>query len=309
VSDLLDKKNILFAGSLVEMGRAYGIVIRTGMKTELGVISEECKEAKEDTVEEKNPLKQKLDEFSEFLAKAILGVCIVIWVVNFGNFFDPIHGGVITGSLYYFKVAVALAVAAIPEGLPAVITTCLSLGTRRMTKKNAIIKKLPSVETLGCTTVICSDKTGTLTQNLMSVEKCFSFQNGPTEFVETDVVDTGYKVAGGQIMNNDLSNNFDQYKNMVSLTQAVVLGNATTFETDAYGQLKIVGNSTEAAIKTLGEKFARRMTCGKALGSGLSEYNDYLKSQWTNVATLEFSSARKTMSSLVRHKDSSSNIM
>lgn len=156
---------MLFSSTTITSGNAIGIVAYTGMDTAIGSVHNEVMAAKED--EEDTPLKQKLDAFGDLLAKVIFVICVLVWVMNFNKFFDAIHGSAFKGCIYYFKIAVALAVAAIPEGLPAVITTCLALGTRKMAANNCIVRKLNSVETLGCTSTICSDKTGTLTKNEM----------------------------------------------------------------------------------------------------------------------------------------------
>jgi len=289
-----DKKNIVFSGTNVAAGKARGIVIGTGTNTAIGKIRDEMAQSEEI----KTPLQQKLDEFGEQLSKVITLICIAVWAINIGHFNDPAHGGSwIKGAVYYFKIAVALAVAAIPEGLPAVITTCLALGTRRMAAKNAIIRSLPSVETLGCTSVICSDKTGTLTTNMMSVCKMFTFadENNFEEFEISgstyepigDIFNSGKKIKGADfvaleematisIMCNDSALDFNDFKNI--------------FEK--------VGEATEAALITLGEKINPYSVSksGSRLESAKAVRKD-LESKWKKDYTLEFSRDRKSMSS------------
>eukprot|EP01041_Mallomonas_annulata_P012034 gene12034-25221_t len=143
------KNNMVFSGTMVTNGAAFIVATRTGMRTEMGMIDAGVQEAK--LSEMKTPLAQKLDEFGQQLTYIIGGVCVLVWLVNIPKFYSPVFKSEVQGAIYYAKVAVALGVAAIPEGLPAVITLCLSLGTRRMAKRNVIVRKLSAVETLGCT--------------------------------------------------------------------------------------------------------------------------------------------------------------
>jgi Ca2+-transporting ATPase len=127
---LQDQQNMIFSSTIVSYGSATGVVVFTGMKTAIGRVQKEVSEAAEE--EEDSPLKKKIDDFGEKLSYLISAICLLVWLMNYSNFSDPIHGTMFKGCIYYFKIAIALAVAAIPEGLPAVITTCLALGTRKM---------------------------------------------------------------------------------------------------------------------------------------------------------------------------------
>ena len=155
-----DRKNMAYMGSTVVYGRGKMVITGTGMNTEMGKIASALSQAKEEIT----PLQRKLNQLSKFLTVLVIGICAIIFAV--GLFRSGISGDTILSS---FMVAVSLAVAAIPEGLAAVVTIVLSIGVTNMSRKNAIIRKLTAVETLGCTQIICSDKTGTLTQNKMTV--------------------------------------------------------------------------------------------------------------------------------------------
>lgn len=164
-----DRKNMCYMGSTVVYGRAKLLVTATGMHTEMGKIAG----ALSATVEEQTPLQKKLSELGTLLSKLVLGICVFIFFFNLFMARDALSadGHALKLIMETFMVAVSLAVAAIPEGLATVVTVVLSVGVTKMSKQNAVVRRLTAVETLGCTQVICSDKTGTLTQNKMTVVK------------------------------------------------------------------------------------------------------------------------------------------
>ncbi len=156
-----DMENIAFMGTMITRGSGIGVVIATGMKTAMGQIADLLQNAEsQDT-----PLQRRLEQLGKMLITVALLLTVLVVAI-----------GVIQGHEIYemFLAGVSLAVAAIPEGLPAIVTVALSLGVQKMIKKNAIVRKLPAVETLGCASVICSDKTGTMTQNKMTVTHLWS---------------------------------------------------------------------------------------------------------------------------------------
>jgi Ca2+-transporting ATPase len=254
--ELQAKENMVFAGTTVVNGSCICIVVSTGMNTEIGKIQKQIHEA---SLEDSDtPLKRKLDEFGSRLTTAIGIVCLVVWIINYKNFlsWDIVDGWPANIQFsfekctYYFKIAVALAVAAIPEGLPAVITTSLALGTRKMAQKNAIVRKLPSVETLGCTTVICSDKTGTLTTNQMSVTEFFTLGGKTTASRIFHVEGTTYDPKDGGIVDWTC---YNMDANLQAMAEICAVCNDAGIYFD--GRLyRATGLPTEAALKVLVEK-------------------------------------------------------
>ncbi|XP_062840965.1 sarcoplasmic/endoplasmic reticulum calcium ATPase 1 isoform X1 [Trichomycterus rosablanca] len=293
-----DKKNMLFSGTNIAAGKAIGVAVATGVSTEIGKIRDQMAA----TEQEKTPLQQKLDEFGEQLSKVISLICVAVWLINIGHFNDPVHGGSwFRGAIYYFKIAVALAVAAIPEGLPAVITTCLALGTRRMAKKNAIVRSLPSVETLGCTSVICSDKTGTLTTNQMCVTKMFVIEKVEGDSVTLDQYDiSGSKYTPeGEVTKRGLPVTCGQYDGLVELATICALCNDSSLDyNESKGIYEKVGEATETALCCLVEK----MNVFNTDVHGLSKVEranaccSVIKQLMKKEFTLEFSRDRKSMS-------------
>ncbi|KAF9466319.1 Ca-transporting ATPase [Collybia nuda] len=299
-----DMTNMLFSGTTVVNGTAKAIVVYTGQRTAIGDIHKSITSQ----ISEKTPLKRKLDDFGDMLAKVITVICILVWLINVRHFWDPNHHGALKGAIYYFKIAVALAVAAIPEGLAAVITACLALGTKKMAQKNAIVRNLPSVETLGCTNVICSDKTGTLTTNQMSVSHFMvvdGITGAPREYTVEGTTFSPYgSVESVDGKGSDAELKSDPIQRLAEIS-AICNDSKIIYHTDKRTYAN-VGEPTEAALKVLVEKIG----CKDAeISKSLSELsdaaranavNDYFERKIPRLLTFEFSRDRKMMSVLVK---------
>jgi Ca2+-transporting ATPase len=248
-----DRKNMAYSGSMVTYGRGRGVVVKTGMETEVGKIAHMIQEADET----ETPMSRSLNQMGKILGIVALVICAVIFLV-----------GVLYGNsiIIMFMTAVSLAVAAIPEGLPAVSTIVLAIGVQRMVRKNAIIRTLPSVETLGSATVICSDKTGTLTQNKMTVVRAYVNHR-------TDVIN---RTAPGTDLNDE---------EMKLLSISVLCADATVSE-NGNGTLSYSGDPTETALLEFGVLYRT--------------YKDEIEKTYPRVAEIPFDSERKRMTTVNR---------
>jgi Ca2+ transporting ATPase len=290
-----EQTNIVFSGTTVVAGHTRAVVTLTGDKTAIGDIYTDISSQ----ISQPTPLKEKLDDFGDLLAKFITVICIAVWVINFNNFNDPVHGGVFKGAIYYFKIAVALAVAAIPEGLSVVITTCLALGTKKMAKQNAIVRSLSSVETLGSTDVICSDKTGTLTTNQMVVHHLCFFKNS-RKLITLTISGHSFD-PNGEVVDEDgdeISMPDPDYPILHKISQISSLCNNSNVVQTAEDVYKAIGEPTEAALKILVEKLSPEAQ-REAL-STVTPICDIYSKQYARLATYEFTRERKSMSVLVQ---------
>ena len=217
-----DRINMLFSSSLITYGRGKAVVVETGMNTEVGKIADIINTAED----QGTPLQQKLDKLGKTLGIVALAICAVIFAIGLLYGKEPIH---------MFMTAVSLAVAAIPEGLPAVFTIVLAIGVQRMVKRNAIVKKLPAVETLGSASVICSDKTGTLTQNKMTVEKVFCDGTLVNLEESADMIDIKKLVYASMLCNDTKISEDDKLTGDPTETALVDMAFKLDFDPSVYG--------------------------------------------------------------------------
>ncbi|HUQ84921.1 MAG TPA: cation-translocating P-type ATPase [Candidatus Limnocylindrales bacterium] len=261
-----DQKNMIFAGTAISSGRAVGVVVKTGDGTEIGKIARDVSLVED----EETPIQKRLDEIGKVIGYVILGICVIVFI--FIYFFARDFQGLtpLNKIIHSFIAAVALAVAAIPEGLPAVVTISLALGTQRMLRKNALVRKLNSVETLGSTDIICSDKTGTLTKGEMTIRKIY-FDG---EII--DISGIGYERVGKFTKDGK---KVDSAKLSLLLKAGLLCNNASISNKD-----QVLGDPTEASLLVSAAK------------AGITQKPERLME-------VPFSSERKMMSVVVKEGD------
>ncbi|KAI1976982.1 hypothetical protein LOZ53_002033 [Ophidiomyces ophidiicola] len=302
-----DQLNILFSGTTVVAGHATAVVVLTGSRTAIGDIHESITAQ----ISEPTPLKQKLNDFGDMLAKVITVICVLVWLMNIQHFNDPSHGNWTKGAIYYLKIAVSLGVAAIPEGLAVVITTCLALGTRKMAAKNAVVRSLPSVETLGSCSVICSDKTGTLTTNQMSAERIVYLNDAGNGIEEINVEGTTFAPIGKLRKDGKIQEDLAAVSSTIGqMAEVMAMCNDAALAYDQKnGTYSNIGEPTEGALRVLVEKIGTedskvnqkimRLSPPERLHAASRHYENRLPLQ----ATYEFSRDRKSMSVLIGEKN------
>jgi len=260
-----DRKNMVFMGTHVTYGRAKAVVTSTGMSTEFGKIAELVQSVEE----EQTPLQQKLESFAKRLGQIIIGIVVLIFVIEI--FRSGLH---LEMALDALMVSVALAVSAVPEGLPAVVTVSLALGARELAKRNAILRRLSSAETLGAVTVICSDKTGTLTKGEMTVREI------QVDGKVIEVTGVGYEPKGEFILDGKALKPGDDPSLDLLLKGSTLCSNAV------YDDGSIIGDTTEGALIVAAAKHGLR--------------KEDLERENPRVHEISFSSERKRMSTIHR---------
>ncbi|WP_238649801.1 calcium-translocating P-type ATPase, SERCA-type [Paenibacillus piscarius] len=282
-----DQKNIGFMGTMVTRGTGRAVVIRTGMDTEMGKIADLI----QNTESQETPLQHRLEQLGKILIYVSLGLTVVVVLAGI------LHGQPATAM---FLAGVSLAVAAIPEGLPAIVTIALALGVQRMIKRKAIVRKLPSVETLGCASVICSDKTGTLTQNKMTVTRLWNA--GRT----LEVTGEGYAPVG-QVMQKGRPVDLKNDQSLRRMLQVGALcSNAEIYEsiTDTRGKKKGKGADADKAVNPQSDwELKGDPTEGAlvALSAKMGLTAQTLAVTYTRETEFPFDSERKLMSVIVNH--------
>ncbi|MDD3196684.1 MAG: cation-translocating P-type ATPase [Eubacteriales bacterium] len=271
-----DRSNMLFMGTAITYGRGVGIVCATGSATEIGKISDKLQEIEDDPT----PLQVSLNQLGKWLGIICVVVCVVI-----------LAQGILLGgdAAEMIMTAISLAVAAIPEGLPAVVTIVLALGMKRMAERNAIVKRLLAVETLGCVDIICTDKTGTLTQNEMTVTELYIYGNtyevsgsgysSEGEIVESDA--DGINETGASNRAQEISEVEDS--DLSTMLKIALLCNEAVITEEESGDNKVIGDPTEGALLVVAAK------------SGLDRKK--VQKKYPRVADWPFDSERKMMTS------------